>query len=395
MIESPFAKSWSLDAHITFLNHGSFGACPHEVVALQDEIRAKMEREPVSFFVRTLEPLLDESRAALGELVHANPDDIAFVSNATAGVNTVVRSLVFEPGDEILTTDHAYNACKNALLYVAERHRAKVVVAKVPFPISSPEEITEAVVARVTPKTKLALIDHVTSPTALIFPVAEITRALQARGVAVLIDGAHAPGMVALDFEALAPDYYTGNCHKWLCAPKGAAFLYARRDRQKGLRPLSISHGANSSRTDRTRFRLEFDWAGTDDPSAFLSVKAAIDFLSRQMPGGLAAVRTHNHALAVKARTILCETLDVKPPCPEMMLGSMATVPIADGNGAPPIGPVGLDALQARLHDEFGIEVPVFAWPAPPRRLLRVSAQLYNHEGQYRKLAETLRRIPS
>ena len=381
---------WSLDPAITFLNHGSFGACPRAVLEAQARLRERMESEPVRFFVRELEPLLDAARAALGAFVGADPDDLAFVPNATAGVNTVLRSLALEPGDELLTTDHEYNACRNALEAVAGRARARVVIAPVPLPVSSPDEVVEAVLARVGPRTRFALVDHITSQTGLVFPVARIVEELARRGVDVMIDGAHAPGMLPLDVGALGAAYYTGNCHKWICAPKGAAFLHVRRDRQADIRPLSISHGANAPRTCRSKFRLEFDWTGTLDPSAYLCVPEAIRCMGSLLPGGWPALMAHNRATALAARALLCEALGCAPPSPEAMIGALAVVPLPDGRGEAPSSPLYLDPLQDALLERWGVEVPVIPWPAPPRRLLRISAQIYNERADYERLAGAL-----
>jgi len=388
---SPLAAHWTLDPEVTFLNHGAFGACPREVLSLQSELRARMERDPIDFLVRAIEPLLDEARARLAAFLRADPDDLAFVDNATAGVNTVLRSLSFQPGDELLTTDHTYNACANALHAVAERAGARVVVAPVPFPVRAPSEVSDAVLGAVTARTRLALLDHVTSATGVVFPVETLVPALQARGVDVLVDGAHAPGMVPLDVGALGAAYYTGNCHKWLCAPKGAGFLHVRRDRQAGIRPLVISHGANSPRTDRALFRLEFDWTGTRDPAAVLCVGRAIELVGGLVPGGWEEVRARNGALARRARMLVCEALGVDPPCPEAMLGSLAAAAVPADPRWPPPPPNALDPLQDWLFERHRIEVPVYGWPVPHRRWIRVSPHLHNSEAQYRFLAEALR----
>jgi isopenicillin-N epimerase len=266
------------------------------------------------------------------------------------------------------------------------------VTAPIPFPISSPAEIETAVLAAVTPRTRLVMLDHVSSPTGLIFPVAALVAALAARGIDTLVDGAHAPGMLPLDLRSLGAAYYTGNCHKWLCAPKGAGFLHVRRDRQEGIVPTTISHGLTYPRTDRSRFQLLFGWTGTADPTPALCVPTALNFLGSLVAGGWPDVMARNHALALKARDQLCAALRVSPPAPDEMLGALAAVilPAAD-RPADPIGPVSFDPLSESLWRAHRIEVPAFPWPAPPQRLIRISAQLYNSEDQYARLADALR----
>ncbi len=386
--QSALAVHWSLEPETVFLNHGSFGATPSVVLDAQMDFRRQMEREPVRFFVRELDGLLATTRTSLGALLHCDADDLALVPNATTGVNSVLRSLRFAPGDELLCTDHEYNACRNTLDYVAQSHGATVVVARVPYPIARASDVTDAILGLVTPRTRIALVDHVTSQTALVFPIADIVRALAQRGVDTVVDGAHAPGMLPLDLRAIGAAYYTGNCHKWLCAPKGAAFLYVRRDRQDAIRPTVISHGANAPLSGRRRFRLEFDWMGTDDPTAWLCIPAAIDFLSSVLPGGLHEVMERNRAGALAARSVLCAALRESPSCPDNMVGAIAAVPLPDGSPDSPTSPFLLDPLQDTLFVEDGIEVPVIPWPAPPKRLLRVSSQLYNSLAQYEYLAE-------
>jgi isopenicillin-N epimerase len=380
----PGGGAWLLDPEVTFLNHGSFGSCPEPVLDVQGDFRRRLEREPVRFMDRALEGLLDETRVSVGAFVGAAPEDLVFVPNATTGVNTVLQSLPLGKADELIVTDHAYNACRNALEHYAERAGARVVVVRVPFPLRDPEEIVAAVLAVVTPRTRLALLDHIASPTAIIFPVQRLVRELEARGVETLIDGAHAPGMVPLDLKALGATYYTANFHKWCCAPKGAGMLYVRRDRQKKIRPLVISHGANSPRTDRSRYLLEFDWTGTRDMSAILSIPYALRYLDGIVPGGFSALLPMNHALALAARRIVADRLDIELPCPDDMVGSMATLILPDAREVP------AETLHRTLQDRWRIEVPIFAWPAQPSRLVRVSAQIYNHRRQYEELAEAL-----
>jgi isopenicillin-N epimerase len=386
MSESSARKggAWLLDPEVTFLNHGSFGSCPQPVLDVQGDFRRRFEREPVRFVDRMLEGLLDETRVSVGAFVGADPEDLAFVANATTGVNTVLQSLPLGKADDLVVTDHAYNACRNALDHCAERTGARVQVVRVPFPVRDPDEILASVLSVITPRTRLALLDHVTSPTALIFPVARLVRELTARGVETLIDGAHAPGMVPLDLRAIGATYYTANFHKWCCAPKGAGMLYVQRDRQKQIRPLVISHGATSQRTNRSRFLLEFDWTGTQDMSAILSIPYALRYLDGLVPGGFTALMPMNHALALEARRILADRLHLQLPCPDEMVGSMAAMPLpgAASNDA--------ESLHTALQDRWKIEVPVFPWPAMPERLVRVSAQIYNHRAEYERLADAL-----
>lgn len=386
------ADRWTLDPAIDFLNHGSFGACPRAVLERQAELRAQLEREPVRFFLRELPPLLDAARAALARFVGADEADLAAVPNATTAVSTVVRSLELGPGDELLTTDHAYGACRIALEHVAARAGARVVVARVPFPLASEDQVVDAVLAAASPRTRLALLDQVTSPTGLVFPVARLVDALRARGIDALVDAAHGPGMVDLALDAVGAAYTTGNCHKWVCAPKGAAFLHVRRDRQDRVRPLSLSHGVGRAAGPAGRFRQEFDWTGTADPTPFLCVPTALEHVGALVPGGWPEVMARNRALALAGRATLCAALGVAPPAPEAMLGALAAVPLPDGPPGAPLHPVALtEPLQDALLERWRLEVPIVGWPARPKRLVRISAQLYNHPEQYARLARALR----
>jgi isopenicillin-N epimerase len=350
-----------------------------------------MEREPVAFFARDLEPALDEARAALGLFVGADPDDLAFVTNATTAINVVARSLRLQPGDEVVVLDHAYGAARNTVADAAAAGGARLVTASLPFPGATPRVARETVMTAVTDRTRLVLLDHVTSPTALVLPVAEIVADLAECGVETLVDGAHAPGMLDLDVDSIGAAYYAGNAHKWLFAPKGSAFLHVRRDRQDRVRPIVISHGATSPRTDRSRFRLEHDWTGTLDPTPWLAVPAAIEFGARLLPGGWDALRARGHELALAARDLLCTALDEPPPAPDSMIGAMAAIPLPPTAGEAPAmstydDPVHAALLGARL------QVAVGAWPQRPdgspwRRLLRVSAAPYVDRADLERLA--------
>jgi isopenicillin-N epimerase len=388
-------EHWILDPEIRFLNHGSFGACPRAVLDAQTELRNRLEREPVAFFMRQLPGLLDAAREEVAAFVGARPEDMGFVRNATTGVNAVLRSLRLEPGDELLVTDHGYNACTNVARHVAERAGARVVVAEVPFPLRSEDEVVEAVLGAASERTRLALLDHVTSPTGLVLPLARIVRALAERGIDALVDGAHAPGMLDLDVSAIGAAWYTANFHKHTCAPKGAAMLWAREDKQADLHPAVISHGYNSGR-DRKRWLEEMDWQGTDDPTPWLCVPVALRHVGGLVDGGWPAVRARNHALAMRGREILCEALGVDAPAPESMIGTLAAVPLWDAEESAVGSALDLDPLQVALFEEERIQVPLTPWPHAPKRLVRISAYLYNRVEEYEALAAALvKRRPS
>ncbi len=388
----PIAQHFVLDPAVTFLNHGSFGATPRPVLAAQQRLRDRMEAQPVQFLVRDLEALLDDARAAVGAFIDAPADDLVFVPNATHAVNAVLHSLTLSPGDEIVVTDHGYAACTNAARFVAERAGARVITATVPFPLTSPGEVVDAITRTLSSRTRLVLVDHVTSPTALVFPIEDIVRVCERAGISVLVDGAHAPGMLPLSVRSLGAAFYTGNLHKWVCAPKGAAFLHVHPAQQHRVRPLVISHGATTTRTDRSRLAIEFDWMGTQDPTAVLAVPEALRFVGSLLPGGWDALRARNRALALEARALLADALGVAVPAPESMIGAMATLVLPPERFPPARGgdPAFEDRLQQHLWNTHRIEVPVIPWGTPPRTLLRVSAQAYNHLDQYHRLAEAL-----
>jgi isopenicillin-N epimerase len=372
---------WGLDRSVLYLNHGSFGACPTHILAAQTTLRMQMESEPVDFLSATLPARLSTTRAALCSFLGAEEPDLAFIPNATTGVNAVLQSLPFEPGDEILVTNHTYAACRKAVDFVAARTGAHVVVAHLPFPVRSDEEIVAAILTCVSPQTRLALLDHVTSPTALIMPLERLVRELQERDVDTLVDGAHAPGMVPIRLCELGAAYYTGNAHKWLCAPKGAAFLHVRRDRQAGLHPSVISHGY------RQGFQAEFDWTGTFDPTPWLCIGESLKFLGGLLPGGWPELMARNHALVMQARTLLLEALAVEAPCPETMIGSMASIALPAASAGSAAASLDVDGLHHWFR-ERGVET----WFHPhPTLLVRLSAQLYNSLPQYQRLATLLR----
>ncbi len=376
-IGEDLASHWLLDPAIRFLNHGCFGATPKVVLEAQTALRTRIESRPVEVLDRGRGALLQEAKQAVGGFIGAAPEDLGFVTNATGGVNAVMRSLSLGPADEVVTTNHAYNAIRQTLKFVSEHNGPKVVEARIDLPIRSPQTAVEAVAAAVGPRTRLVVIDHITSPTAVLLPIARIIELCAQRGVDVLVDGAHAPGMLELDVPSLNAAYYTGNLHKWVCAPKGAAFLWVRPDRQKHIHPNTISHFLNQGLAE------EFSWQGTRDITAWLCAKNAIDFMARF---GWESVRRHNHELATWAQSRLSRLWEVEPATPldGSMLGAMATVPLPEA--ARDLGPI--EELQARLYRDYRIEVPVIEFEG--RRWIRVSCQIYNTAEQYQRLGEAV-----
>jgi len=389
---------WRLDPSVTFLNHGSFGACPVPVLERQRALIDELESQPVAFLQTTMDARMSAAREAVAAFLNADPEGLAFVQNATTGVSTVLRSLPFDAGDELLTTNHEYNATLNALAEVARHSGARVVRADLPLEVGSDDAVVAAVLDAVTPRTRLALISHITSPTATILPIEILVRELAERGVDTLVDAAHAPGQVPVDLTALGASYWTGNGHKWLCAPKGSAVLHVRSDRRDRIRPLTISHGWNDPRPDRPRLWKEFDWTGTPDPSPALTLPAAIDLVGHLHPDGWPGLMSSNHRLAIEGRRRIASALGVETTIPPELHGSMAIVRL-------PIEAT--DAAAQRLHDQLQtderIEVPITAFPVraaratptddPTALAVRISAQRYNEPSDYDRLAEALVRL--
>jgi isopenicillin-N epimerase len=386
---------WDFEPGILFLTHGTYGAAPRPVVEKRAELIRELEANPIRFLTREYEDRLDAARSEVARFLNADPAGTVVVPNATTGVATVLESLRLRPGDELLTGDHEYNATLNALGAVAERARAHVVRVSFPLPIRHPEETVEALLAAVTPRTRLALVSHVTSPSALVLPIETIVRELDRLGVDTLVDAAHAPGMVPVDVRALGAAYWTGNGHKWLCGPKSAGVLCVREDRRAGLLPLVTGHGRNDARTERPVMWREFDWPGTADPTAFLALPEAIRVIGGLQPGGWPAHMAANRELALVARQRLNEAFGLEPIAPESMIGSMATVKLRE-----PLDEAAAQTLTRALAAEDRIEVPIGPFPvraaraapdaSPESTLLRISAQRYNEAADYDQLADAV-----
>lgn len=377
--------AFALDPTVLHWNHGSFGACPRAVLAAQDAARARLEAAPMRYFVVEHEPALAAVRDALGAFVGASADRLALVPNASTAVATALAALPLSAGDEVVTTDQAYRACRNQLDRVAAATGARVVVAPIALPLLDAAQPIAAVLARVGPRTRAVLVDHVTSPTAIVVDVAALLAALPSE-IAVIVDGAHAPGMVPLALDRLGPTYYAGNLHKWVCAPKGAAFLYVAPSARAATRPLVVSHGATAP---GDRFRAEHDWTGTADPSAHLALPTALATVAA-LGGGWDAIYARGRALARAAALALADALDGDPilgPAAVAQTGAaMAAVAVTLPDGARP-------AAVERALLERGVEVPIVDHPGSRWPLVRLSAHLYNTVDDVAPLVDHLRAL--
>jgi isopenicillin-N epimerase len=359
-----------LDPEVIFLNHGSFGACPKPVFEVYQEWQRKLERQPVLFLGRRLLEYDLDARQALGEFLNAAPNDIVYIPNATHGVNIAARSLALGPGDEILATDHEYGACDAVWSFISRKTGAAYLRQHIPLPVSSQEEIMEQLWKGVTPRTRVIFMSHITSPTALRLPVEAVCQRARENGILTIIDGAHAPGQIPLDMEAIGADFYSGNLHKWVNCPKGAGFLYARPEVQSLVEPLVVSwgyHGEDEMFSGGSQFVDYLNWTGTRDPAAALSVPAAIRFMQEH---DWETVRAECHEMLCRTILRICELTGFPPlsPLDNSFFVQMASVPL------PPIPD--LRAFKNRLYDEHRLELPCYTWHE--RQLLRISVQGYN-----------------
>ncbi len=373
---------WALDPAVVHLNHGSYGGCPRVVTDAAAAMRARLEAAPMRFLVGEWQGELDRARVALAGFLGADPARLVFAPNATTAVATALAAIDLAAGDEIVTTDHEYRACRNQLDRLAARTGATIRAVPIRMPFE-PAQLIADLTAALTPRTRLALIDHITSPTALRLPIEALVPILRARDVAVIVDGAHAPGQIPLAIDAIGATFYAGNCHKWLCAPKGTGFLVA--DPVAPIRPLVTSHGASADYGPANRWHAELDWSGTHDPTPHLCVPIALDAIARAAGGWPAAI-ARNHALALALRDRFVAALGTTSPRrqPDATVGTMVSVPIALPPNTTEF------ALQQRLLDD-GWEVPIVAWPTGP--LVRISAHLYNRAGEADALATKLRSL--
>lgn len=393
---SPLAARWRLDRNLVFLNFGSYGGCPDDVLAAHDDYRARVERDPVRFFKVDLERLLDGVREKVAPFVGCRPQDLAPIRNATIALATIFFATPFREDDEVVTNNHEYSSGTNELARLAARTGLRVVTAEIPFPITDPAQAADAIIGAITPRTRLVVMSHVTSCTSLVMPVERVIAECHARGIDILIDGAHAPGQIDLNIEKLNPTYYVGSFHKWMCAPKGTGFLWVRPDRQAAVRSAMLSSRASKVRSDRPLFLRDFDYMGTDDYTGMLCVPHAIEAMAKMIPGGWEEIRRRNRSLVLEAREAVCAMAGLRPACPDSMVGSMVSLPLPEAD-ASLSGRTTLydDPLQDALLERHRVQVPIWrlgeGTPANPGvRIIRLSAQLYNSIEQYRYLGEAL-----
>ena len=385
-------KQFLLDPNVVFLNHGSFGATPKPVFREYQRWQRDLEKQPVEFLGRRFTQLMADSRAALGKYLGTQADNLVYTQNVTVSLNIVARSLELGPGDEVLSTDHEYGAIDRTWRFLSRERGFRYVNQKISTPIKSEENLIEEFWRRVTPHTRVIAMSHITSPTAIIFPIQEIIRRAREAGIITIIDGAHAPGQIPLHLDSLGADFYGGNLHKWLCAPKGAGFLYARPEMQHLIKPLVVSWGYESETPSGSKFIDEQEWWGTRDIAAFLSVPAAIEFLETH---NWSQVREECHALARDAQKEVCKLTGLSPlhPPADRWFGQMITAPLpADTD---------IVTLKTRLYDKYFIEVPLIEWfPSPVtgegagvrvgNKLVRISVQGYNTRRDINKLCHAL-----
>ena len=373
-----------LDPSVVFLNHGSFGACPKPVFAAYQEWQRRLERQPVQFLGRELAGHLLSARQALGSYLGSPAENIVYIPNATFGVNAIARSLDLQPGDEILTTDHEYGACDKTWEFVCRKRGAAYIRQPIRMPTGPPEEVFEQIWAGVSEQTRLIFCSHITSPTALTLPVAQLCQRARQAGILTLVDGAHAPGQIDLDLEAIQADFYTGNCHKWMLAPKGSAFLYARPEVQALVEPLVVSWGWQAAEdfSSGSAFVDRFQWRGTDDPSACLAVPAAIQFMAEH---DWPAVRRRGHGLLEQALERIASLTGLTGMYfnPESDFQQMAVAPI----------PLQADLVrfQKRLYADYRVEVPCIEWNG--RHFIRISIQGYNTADDLERLIAALQAL--
>ena len=371
-------EQFLLRSDVTFLNHGSYGACPRPVFERYQAWQLELEQQPVEFIGRRATGLMAEARTALATYLGADADEIVYFPNVTAALNVVARSLPLKDGDEILTTNHEYGALDRTWRFVGQYTGARYVIQQLPSPLEDQDDVVEAVWAGVTPRTRVLFLSHITSPTATILPIAPLIARARAAGIWTVIDGAHAPGQVPVDLHGLDVDFYGGNCHKWLSAPKGAGFLYARRELQPLLEPQVVSWGWDARDPSASRFIDEQEYQGTRDISAFLTVPAAIEF---QAANNWTQVRAECHELVRIAREQISELTGLPPFVPDSpaWFAQLGAIPLPPGNEK---------TLKARLYDEFRIEVPIIAWEG--QRFVRVSAQGYTTRADIDRLTDAL-----
>lgn len=388
---SKYISEWNLDQDITFLNHGSFGNTPVKILQKKWNYELLMEKEAIKFFIDLLYPKYIDNKNALSKFINADINDFFLVQNTTTGVNQILKDIPTSPGDIWLTTSQVYNACKNALLYYSELKSCTLKVVNLPFPTNG-NEILHLIENCIEDRTTLALIDHITSSSGIIFPIKEMIELLHRKNIKVIVDGAHAPGMINVDIQDLNPDFYIGNCHKWMCLPKGVAFTYVKSKFQSHIFPMTISHYNDVNIGQIAEWSDQFFWDGTHDYSSFLCIRDTLEFFDDLIEGGINAVMIKNHELAWNGYKVISEIIGTSITTEEKNIGSMVTIPLGFGK-AEKYDFLGKHSIQKLLFEKYKIEVPVFMIPGNDNLHFRISAQIYNHISQYEYLGQCLKEI--
>jgi len=388
---SPLFNLWNLNPNIVHLNHGSFGGSPRYIIEKQKEYIDLLESEPVDFSVRQWYPHYFDNKKALAEYIGTSAHNFYLVPNTTIGINHILHN-IRESGKQWLTTNHGYGACLHAFHKVGEDKGNEIIKIQIPFPLQDENQILEALNDGISPRTSMAMIDYISSATGILFPIKKIIELLHSKGIKVIVDAAHAPGMIDFVLDELNADYFVANCHKWICSPKGSAFVYVNPKHQQTYKPIFYSFYNDWNTESAAHWSNQFIWEGTKDYSAYLCIKEAIEYLPSLIDGGWSELKHHNKSLALKGAKYIGDKLELELPVPESMLGSIITIPLWDDK-IPTINFNYYTEVKNILYDQYKIEVPCFFFPQAPKQYFRISAQLYNSMEQYEYLAASLLEI--
>ena len=385
---SSLFNKWNLNPNIVHLNHGSFGGTPKFILDKQKEYIDQLESEPVDFSVRRWYPYYFANKKALGEFIGTSEHNFYLVPNTTIGINHILHN-IRDSGKQWLTTNHGYGACLHAFHKIGEDKGNEIIKVQIPFPLQDESQLLEAISDGISSHTSIALIDYITSATAIIFPIKKIIELLHSKGIRVIVDAAHAPGMVDFVLDELNADYFVANCHKWICSPKGSAFVYVHPRHQKTYKPIFYSFYNDWNTDSAAHWSNQFIWEGTKDYSAYLCIKDALEYMPSLIEGDWNDIKNQNRNLAIQGAKLIAIKLGVELPVPESMLGSIVNIPLWDDK-IPLKFFNYYTEVKNILYDQYNIEVPCMLFPQAPKQYVRVSAQLYNSIEEYDYLGDCL-----